>query len=99
MSYYWNMSTGEPGRTALAGDEVDRRKTALALLRDALTAFGIDSVLVGRRILMRPGADPAWPAKAGDPELHVLGAGHCHVVTADGECYRFADDGTHAVGD
>ena len=93
------MSTGQPGRTVPAGEETDRRRDALTRLQDALMALGVDSVLVGRRFLTLRGAGPARPARAGDPELHVRGVGHGHVVTADGQRYHFAGSRTHPADD
>jgi hypothetical protein len=46
-----DLAGEEPVRAALASPEADRRKTVLARLQDALTAQGLESVLVGRQVL------------------------------------------------
>ena len=88
-------------RAALTGHEVDRRKAVLARLQDALAAEGFESVLVGRHALTlrSPGGGLAQPSSPRDPELHVAGAGRCHVITTDGRQYRFADSGMHPADD
>jgi hypothetical protein len=88
-------------RTALTGEETDRRKVVLIRLQDALAAQGCESVLVGRHALTlrSDGRVPAEPSRPGDPELHVVGAGRRHVVTTDGEHYRFADSRMHPADD
>ena len=88
-------------RAALTGHEVDRRKALLARLQDELAAEGFESVLVGRHALTlrSPSGGLAQPSSPRDPELHVAGAGRCHVVTTDGRHYRFADSGMHPADD
>ena len=88
-------------RTALAAEEVDRRKAVLIRLQDVLAARGFDSVLVGRRALTlrSHGRGSAQPSRSGDPELHVIGPGRRHVITTDGRQYRFAESDTHPAGD
>lgn len=86
-------------RTALVGEEVDRRKVVLLRLQDALAARGFESVLVGRHALTLRGAGPAQPSRPADPELHVLGADRCRIVTTDGRHYRFADSRLHPADD
>jgi len=86
-------------RMVLAGAEVDRRKVVLIRLQDALAARGFESVIVGRHALKLSGRGPAQPSRPGDPELHVLGAGRCHIVTTDGRLYRFADNRMHSADD
>jgi hypothetical protein len=88
-------------RTALAGEEVDRRKVVLIQLQDALAAQGIESVLVGRHALTlrSHGHGPAQPSRPGDPELHVLGAGRHRIITTDGRHYRLRDSRMHPADD
>jgi hypothetical protein len=88
-------------RTALTGDEADRRKAVLIQLQDALAARGIESVLVGRHALTlrSHGRGPAQPSKSGDPELHVVGAGRHRIVTTDGRHYRLGDNRMHPADD
>jgi len=88
-------------RTALEGDEVDRRKAVLIRLQDALAAQGIESVLVGRHALTlrSHGRGPAHPSKPGNPELHVVGAGRHRIVTTDGRHYRLGDNRMHPADD
>ena len=93
-----DLAGEEPVRAALASPEADRRKTVLARLQDALTAQGLESVLVGRQVLALRGRGPVLPSRC-DPQLHVLGPGQCHVVTTDGCHYRFADGSSHPADD
>jgi hypothetical protein len=88
-------------RTALAGEEVDRRKAVLIRLQDALVVLGVESVLVGRHALTlrSHGRGPAQPSKSGDPELHVVGAGRHRIVTTDGRHYRLGDNRMHPADD
>ncbi len=86
-------------RTVLAGEEVDRRKIVLIRLQDALAAHGFESVIVGRHALTLHGRGPAQPSRPGDPELHVVGAGRCQIVTTDGRHYRFGDSRMHPAAD
>lgn len=85
-------------RTVLAGEEVHRRKAVLILLQDALAAAGVESVIVGRRVLTLYGTGPA-PSRPEDPELHVLAADRSLIVTTDGRHYRFADGRVHLADD
>ena len=88
-------------RTALAGEEADRRKAVLGRLQDALAAQGLAAVLVGRHVLTLHGhgRGPVQPSRPGDPELHVAGAGRRHVITTDGRQYLFADRRMHPADD
>jgi hypothetical protein len=86
-------------RTALAGQEADRRKAVLIRLQDALAARGVDSVIVGRHALTLRGTGPAQPSRPADPQLHVLGADRCRIVTTDGRHYRFGDGRMHPADD
>jgi hypothetical protein len=86
-------------RTALAGEEVDRRKVVLLRLQDVLAVRGVESVIVGRHALTLRGAGPAQPSGPADPELHVLGTDRCRIVTTDGRHYRFADSRLHPADD
>lgn len=86
-------------RTILAAEEVGRRKVVLIRLQDALAAQGIESVLVGRHALTLRTAGPWQPSGPADPELHVLGVGHRHIVTTDGQHYHFADGDVCPAGD
>ena len=83
---------------ALTGAEADRRKALLARLQDELTAHGFQSVLVGRQVLSLRDRGPVPPSRR-NPELHVSGPGQCHVVTTDGDHYRFADGSSHPADD
>jgi hypothetical protein len=83
----------------LTRTESDRRKALLGLLKDALDARRVSSVLVGRRTLVltsaqeqeRPGAG-AGVVRPANPQLYVFAAGStdAHIVTTDGNVYRFA---------
>jgi hypothetical protein len=86
-------------RPALAGQEAARRKIVLIRLQDALAALGIESVVVGRHTLTLRGRGPVQPSRPGDPELHVVGTGRCHVITTDGLHYCFGDSRMHSAGD
>jgi hypothetical protein len=93
-----NLAEQASRRTALAGEEVYRRKVILLRLQDALAARGVESVIVGRRALTLRGTGPAPPPRPGNPELHVLG-GDRHIVTTDGQHYRSADSRLHPADD
>ena len=86
-------------RTVLAGEEVYRRKVVLLRLQDALTARGVESVIVGRRALTLRGAGPAPPPRPGNPELHILGTHRRHIVTTVGRHYRTSDSRPHPTDD
>jgi hypothetical protein len=86
-------------RTVLADAEVDRRKVVLIRLQDALAAQGVESVIVGRHALKLSGRGPAQPSRPADPELRVLGADRCRIVTTDGRYYRFGDSRMHPADD
>lgn len=88
-----------PRRTALSGEEADRRKALLARLQHVLATRGVPSVLAGRHILTLRGGEPAQPLRPGDPELHVLGAGRPQVITTDGRNYRLPGRGMHLADD
>ena len=91
--------TTSPNRKpALTGAEADRRKALLARLQDELAAQGLQSVLVGRQVLALRDRGPVPPSRR-NPELHVSGPGQCHVVTTDGDHYRFADGSSHPADD
>jgi len=77
-----------PHPAALTAGEADRRKALLARLQDELAACGVRSVLAGRQILRLRGGRHAQPPLPGDPQLHVLGTGHCQVITTDGRNYQ-----------
>jgi hypothetical protein len=86
-------------RTFLTGEEAERRKLVLVRLQDALAAEGVESVIVGRRGLTLRSGEPWQPCRPGDPELHVLGADRCRIVTTDGRQFRLADNRMHPAGD
>ncbi len=93
---------------SLTRTESDRRRAILGLLKDALAARRISSVLVGRRTLvLRSGQGQeralgcGGPARPTDPQLYVFAAGGAHVriVTTDGEFYWFTGGRAHPVAD
>ena len=94
-----DLAEQAPRRIFLAGEEVYRRKVLLVRLQDVLAGWGVESVIVGRRVLTLRGTGPAPPSRPVDPELHILGAGHHQVVTTDGPHYRSADGRTHPADD
>ena len=94
-----DLAEQAPRRIVLAGEEVYRRKVLLVRLQDVLTGWGVESVIVGRRVLTLRGTGPAPPARPVDPELHILGSGHDQVVTTEGSLYRSADGRTHPADD
>jgi hypothetical protein len=86
--------------------EADRRKVILGLLKDALAARRISSMLVGRRTLVLRSAEGekcsgcyGEPARPSDPRLYVFAAGDVHVVATDGEVYRLADGRMYPAAD
>jgi hypothetical protein len=82
----------------LTGAEADRRKALLARLQDELATQGFRFVLVGRQVLALRDRGPVPPSRR-NPELHVSGPGQCHVVTTDGDHYRFPDGASHPADD
>jgi hypothetical protein len=83
---------------ALTGAEAGRRKALLARLQDELATQGFQSMLVGRQVLALRDRGPVLPSLR-NPELHVSGPDQCHVVTTDGDHYRFADGASHPADD
>ena len=82
----------------LTRTESDQRKALLGLLKDALDARRVSSVLVGRRTLVLRSAQGEERPEAGaelvrlaDPQLYVFAAGctDVHIVTTDGDAYLF----------
>lgn len=86
-------------RTAVAAHDTNRRKAVLIRLQDSPEAEGFESVLVGRRTLVMRSRCPGQLSTPGEPELHVVGTIPCHVVTTDGQLYRFGDHSTHPADD
>jgi hypothetical protein len=85
----------------LTAAEVDRRKSILRLLQDALSAQRIASALVGRRTLMlcseqgeKHFSGYGETVRPCDPQLYVFAGEETQVVTTDGEVYRLP--GGHA---
>ena len=90
----------------LTGAEADRRKAILGLLKDALAARRISSVLVGRRTLVLRSdqggercARYGEPVRPSDPQLYVFSLGDVQIVTTDGEVYWFADGHVYPAAD
>jgi len=90
----------------LTNAEVNRRKGILGLLKNALAAERISSALVGRRTLvLRSDQGNGHPAGYGamvrpsDPQLYVFAGEDVHVVTTDGEAYRFAGSHDYPTAD
>ena len=93
---------------SLTRTESDQRRALLGLLKDALDARRVSSVLVGRRTLVlrseqgqeRPGAgtEVARPAY---PQLYVFAAAgtDVHIVTTDGDAYLFGGGRSVPVAD
>jgi hypothetical protein len=80
----------------LTSAEVNRRKAILGQLKDALDARLISSALVGRRTLVLRSKSSAEShpgygelARLCDPRLYIFTATNTHIVTTDGEVYRF----------
>jgi len=98
------QSLFEAPAPSLTRAEADRRKAVLGLLKDALAAQQIVSALAGRRTLVLRSAEgrpDGWaaPEKPADPQLYVFAAGDVHIVTTDGEVYRFTGGHTHPAED
>jgi hypothetical protein len=80
----------------LTSAEANRRKAILGQLKDALDARLIPSALVGRRTLVLR-SEPSAEGRPGygeliqpcDPQLYIFTARDTHIVTTDGEVYRF----------
>ena len=101
-------SAAESAAPSLTKTEFDRRKAILGLLKNALAARQISSVLVGRRVLVLRsaqgqhrsfrGREFAMPA---DPQLYVFGTGgvDVHIVTTDGDSYWLGGGRAVAVVD
>jgi hypothetical protein len=103
-----NRQEGPAAESAprLTRTESDRRRAILGLLKEALAARRISSVLVGRRtIVLRSGKrqDGEWAelARPTDPQLYVFAddGAEVHIVTTDGEVYWFARGRAHTVAD
>jgi hypothetical protein len=78
-------------RSAVLADREDcHRRTLLIMLQDALAALGVQSVLVGRRVLALHATEPWGPSGPTDPELHLLSAASREIITTDGAVYRLA---------
>ena len=98
---------GESATSSLSRTESDRRKAILGLLKEALAARRISSVVVGRRTLVLRSAQEQkrsgiWEglARLAEPQLYVFAAGSdVHIVTTDGEVYWFARDSGVPVQD
>lgn len=71
----------------LADVEACRRRSALTVLKGALAARGVRSLLVGRHVLTLRAAAPFEPSGPTNPELHVLCASGREVITTDGSVY------------
>jgi hypothetical protein len=90
---------------SLTKAEYDRRKAILSLLKEALAARRISSVLVGRRTIVLRSAQgqerSGGPITLSDPQLYVFAAGcfEGNVVTTDGDAYWFARDSGVPVED
>jgi hypothetical protein len=91
---------------SLTGAEADRRKAILGLLKDALAARRISSVLVGRRTLVlrsEQGGERSVrygePVRPSDPQLYVFAPGDVRIVTTDGQVYWLADGHVHPAAD
>jgi hypothetical protein len=92
----------ESAASSLSRTESDRRKAILGLLKEALAARRISSVLVGRRTLVLRSAQgqkqsDIWEElkpRLAEPQLYVFAAGcsDVHRVTTDGKVYWFARD-------
>jgi hypothetical protein len=98
----------ESAASSLSRTESDRRKAILGLLKEALAARRISSVLVGRRTLVLhsaqgQGRSDIWEelARPADPQLYVFASGcsDVHIVTTDGDVYWFAPDSGVPVQD
>jgi hypothetical protein len=98
----------ESATSSLSRTESDRRKAILGLLKEALAARQISSVLVGRRTLVLRSAQgqkrsDIWEelARPAEPQLYVFAAGcsDVRIVTTDGEVYWFARDRGVPVAD
>jgi hypothetical protein len=100
-------SAAESAAPSLSRTESDRRKAILGLLKEALAARRISSVLVGRRVLVLRSAQGQRSFRGGelvraaDPQLYVFAAGGAdvHIVTTDGDSYWFAGGRVLAVAD
>jgi hypothetical protein len=98
------QSLFEAPTPSLTRAEADRRKAVLGLLKDALAARQIVSALAGRRTLVLRSAQGGpdgygAPERPADPRLYVFAAGDVHIVTTDGEVYRFNDGRAHPTTD
>ena len=102
------MSQQGSATPGLTRTESDRRKAILGLLKEALAARRISSVLVGRRTLVLRSAQGqersgGWEglARPADPQLYVFAAecSDVHIVTTDGDVYWFAGGGGVPVED
>jgi hypothetical protein len=94
-----DMSQQGSATPSLTRTESDRRKAILGLLKEALAARRISSVLVGRRTLVLRSAQgqersDRWEelVRPADPQLYVFAAecSDVHKVTTDGDVYWFA---------
>lgn len=92
----------------LTRTESDQRKALLGLLKDALGARRVSSVLVGRRTLVLRSAQEqersgvgAGVVRPADPQLYVFAAGSTdmHIVTTDGDAYLFGGGRSVPVDD
>jgi len=78
-------------RSAVLADREDcHRRTLLIMLQDALAALGVQSVVVGRRVLALRANEPWGPSRPTDPELHLLSVAIREVITTDGVVYRLS---------
>jgi hypothetical protein len=98
------QSLFEAPAPSLTRAEADRRKAILGLLQDGLAARQIVSALAGRRTLVLRSAQGGpdgyvVPERPADPRLYVFTAGDVHIVTTDGEVYRFTGGHTHPATD
>jgi hypothetical protein len=74
--------------TILTDSDANRRLRLLSDLREALSALGIESVLVrNHRLVLRYRTAPYEASGLTDPQLHVFTAGVRQVATTDGTAY------------
>jgi hypothetical protein len=84
----------------LAEAEATHRVSLLAAMQTALTAQGVDSVLVrNRRLVLRSGSGRLDPSGPTEPELHIFAPEGKNIATTDGAEYHFASGKMHPADD